>query len=179
MASLPKLADMHADHMSNTSKVLVRGAKVHDAPEIARIVNGYAERGEMLPRPLAAVYQFLRDFSVAEMDGQVVGCAALSIFWGDLAEVRSLAVSESYRGCGIGRQLVRHLLREAQALAIPRVFALTYKVRFFEALGFHQIPRDTLPRKIWRDCINCVRFTDCDETALIIDIAIPTEEEHS
>ena len=178
MTSLQKLSDMRTE-APMTSEVLVRGATVHDAPEIARIVNGYAERGKMLPRPLAAVYQFLRDFSVAEMDGRVIGCAALSIFWGDLAEVRSLAVSESHRGQGIGKRLVRYLLREAQGLGIPRVFALTYEVGFFEALGFHQISRDTLPRKIWRDCINCVHFADCDETALIIDIAPQPEEKDS
>ncbi|MGC9360357.1 MAG: N-acetyltransferase [Anaerolineae bacterium] len=178
MASLPKLSDMRAE-APLASQVLIRSATAHDAPEIARIVNGYAELGKMLPRPLAAVYQFLRDFSVAELDGQVVGCAALSIFWGDLAEVRSLAVSEDYRGRGIGQRLVRYLLREAQSLGIPRVFALTYEVGFFEALGFRQIPRDTLPRKIWRDCINCVHFGHCNETALIIDIAPKPEEKDS
>ncbi len=112
---------------------------------------------------------------MAELDGQVVGCAALSIFWGDLAEVRSLAVSSAHRARGIGGQLVQHVLRDAQALGIPRVFALTYEVSFFEKLGFRRIQRDELPRKIWRDCINCAKFAECDETALIIDTASSEE----
>lgn len=179
MISLPKLSDALTIEDHSVDDVLVRSATVHDAPEIARIVNAYAEQGRMLPRPLAAVYQFLRDFSVAELDGQILGCAALSIFWGDLAEIRSLAVREPYRGRGIGQRLVQHLLREAQALGIPRVFALTYEVSFFEALGFRRIQRDELPRKIWRDCINCVKFANCDETALIMDIASCVEENES
>ncbi len=171
MTSLLKLADMASTQASGQGEIVIRPATVRDAPEIARIVNSYAECGKMLPRPLAAIYQFLREFVVAELDGQVVGCAALSIFWGDLAEVRSLAVSNAYRGRGIGSRLVRHVLRDARALGIPRVFALTYEVAFFERLGFQRIQRDELPRKIWRDCINCAKFAECDEIALIIETA--------
>jgi amino-acid N-acetyltransferase len=175
MTSLLKLAEMAPSDTTTQGEVVVRAATVDDAPEIARIVNSYAECGKMLPRPLAAIYQFLREFCVAELDGQVVGCAALSIFWGDMAEVRSLAVSSAHRGRGIGGQLVRHILRDAQALGIPHVFALTYEVAFFEKLGFRRIQRDELPRKIWRDCINCAKFAECDETALIIDTASSEE----
>ena len=45
--------------------------------------------------------------------------------------------------------------------------ALTYQVEFFERLGFHKVAKETLPRKIWTDCLNCPKFPDCDETALV------------
>ena len=51
-----------------------------------------------------------------------------------------------------------------------RVFALTYQVEFFHKLGFEEIDKTLLPQKIWADCIKCVKFPDCDETAMIYPV---------
>jgi len=151
---------------------ILRKAKVKDVSAMAKLINGYAAKSEMLPRSHHRLYQDIRDFVVAECDGQVVGCGALHVVWEDMAEVRSLAVALEYRKLGVGRRIVDTLLAEAKMLDVPRVFALTYHREFFERAGFHMVARDTLPHKIWGDCIDCPKFPNCDETAVIVDLEL-------
>jgi amino-acid N-acetyltransferase len=148
---------------------VVRKARAEDVPAIQRIVAYYAAQGDLLPRTLNELYQHLRDFFVCELDGEIVGICALSLYWEDLAEVRSLAVQEAHGGRGLGAALVRACLDEAQRLGVRRVFALTYRPGFFEKLGFRLLDKRELPQKIWKDCIKCAKFTCCDEVALICE----------
>jgi len=151
-----------------TLKGNVRKAKISDAERIQYLVNEYAKKGLMLPRSINSIYENIRDFWVYDEGGEVLGVCALTIFWNDLAEIRSLAVDPEYTGKGIGTALVKKALEEAKEFGIYRVFTLTYQVKFFEKLGFRVIDKNTLPHKIWRDCINCVKFPNCDETAMEI-----------
>jgi len=124
----------------------------------------------MLPRSLNEIYENLRDYAVmvnASAPDTILGCCALHVTWNDLAEIKSLAVSEAAQGRGVGRQLVEHCVAEARELMISRVFALSYKPGFFEKLGFVRIDKEQLPRKIWGECVNCSKFMECDETCLI------------
>jgi amino-acid N-acetyltransferase len=148
----------------------LRKARVGDVPQMADLINGYAAQGEMLPKSLNKIYQSLRDFVVVEEGGQIVGCGALHIVWDDLAEIRSLAVVEERWGNGLGHQMVTCLLEEARQLGLPTVFALTYREEFFKKLGFQVVDKDTLPRKIWVDCIDCLKFPHCDETAMVLHL---------
>ena len=148
---------------------MIRKARAEDVPAIQKLVAYFAARGELLPRTLNEIYQHLRDFFVCELHGEVVGIAALSLYWEDLAEVRSLAVAEGQGGKGLGAALVNACLEEAARLGIRRVFALTYRPGFFEKLGFQGIDKRALPQKIWKDCIRCAKFACCDEVALIRD----------
>lgn len=152
----------------------IRKARSTDGPPIQKLLGHFAERGELLPRTLNEVYRNLRDFFVCEMRGEVVGVCALSLYWEDLAEIRSLAVSEAYGGHGLGTALVSACLGEAATLGVRRVFALTYRPGFFERLGFRTVDKRELPQKIWKDCIRCAKFTCCDEVALIRDMALTT-----
>jgi amino-acid N-acetyltransferase len=148
----------------------LRKAKVSDVSQMADLINSYAAQGEMLPKSLNQIYQSLRDFVIVEESGQIVGCGALHIVWDDLAEIRSLAVVEERWGNGLGRQIVTCLLEEARQLGLPTVFALTYREAFFKRLNFQVVEKDTLPRKIWVDCIDCLKFPHCDETAVVLHL---------
>jgi len=150
-------------------KPAIRKAHATDVPGMQKLVAHFAARGELLPRTLNELYKHLREFFVCEVDGEVVGICALSLYWEDLAEVRTLAVRESHGGKGLGAALVRACLQEAAALGIRRVFALTYRPGFFEKLDFHVIDKNELPQKIWKDCIKCAKFSCCDEVALICE----------
>ncbi len=144
-----------------------------DVPSIHRLITHHAEFNRMLFRSFADLYEHLRDFFVAvEPDPggeQVVGCAALELVWRDLAEIKSLAVDESRRGQGIGRQLVDAALQEAHRLGLVRVFALTREQSFFERLGFRVVAKETLPHKVWTDCVRCPLQEQCDEIAMVMD----------
>jgi amino-acid N-acetyltransferase len=149
---------------------MIRRARIPDARIIHQLLLTYAKEGQLLGRSLAAIYDTIRDFYVYEENGQVLGIGALAICWEDLAEVRSLAVVPGQHGKGIGRKIVEKCLLEAKDLGLKRVFALTYQPEFFKKLGFVEIDKAQLPQKVWGDCINCVKFPDCDEFALAINI---------
>ena len=145
----------------------VEKARIQDVPEMQRLINSFADKGEMLARPLSEIYEKLRDYFVVREGGQVIGCVALHIMWSDLAELRSLAVAEGNQKQGIGSQLVAACLEEASALGMGTVFCLTYRPTFFIRSGFAQIDKKELPQKVWTECYRCPKFPDCDEVALV------------
>jgi amino-acid N-acetyltransferase len=149
---------------------MMRKARVGDVRVIQGLIEASASKGEMLPRSLSEIYDHLRDFYIYEQGQSLVGTCALHICWEDLAEIRSLAVSEGERRKGIGSKLVRACLREAKRLDIRKVFVLTYKPSFFRKFGFEVVDKATLPHKIWSDCLKCVKFPDCDEIAMMLQL---------
>jgi amino-acid N-acetyltransferase len=147
---------------------MIRNARMDDVKTIHSLLNHFAAKGLLLGRSISSLYDHLRDFIVcADESGQILGVAALQISWAGLAEIRSLAVDESFQGQGLGAQLVQACLQEAGRLEIERVFTLTYQAGFFRKQGFVDIDKKELPHKIWSDCLNCPKFPDCDEEALV------------
>jgi amino-acid N-acetyltransferase len=131
---------------------MLRKAKVGDVRTIQGLIEASASKGEMLHRSLSEIYDQLRDFYIYEGDRSLLGTCALHICWEDLAE------------------LVRSCLREAKRLGIRKVFVLTYQPSFFQQFGFEIVDKATLPHKVWSDCLKCVKFPDCDETAMILGL---------
>ena len=150
----------------------VRSAKISDAKAIHALIGSYAERDRMLFRSLADIYENLQTFTVAELDGSVVGCCALEIIWADLAEIKSLAVNGANKEKGIGKMLVASALEQAVKLGVPKVFALTLEPEFFIKSGFNIVEKDTLPMKVWSDCARCPKQQNCDEIAVLKNISI-------
>lgn len=149
---------------------LVRPATIHDVVYIHDLVDSYARMGNLLPRPMSELYRHLRDFFVIERDQKIVGCGALEIFTETLGEVRSLVVTDDYKGKGLGQKLVGHIIEEARKTGLRQIMALTYVPEFFYKLGFITVEKDTLPEKVWGVCIKCYKYNKCDETAVVIDI---------
>ena len=142
-------------------------AKISDATQMHQLVNYFADKGEMLPRPLSELYENIRDYFVVREGERVIACAALHVSWSDLAEVRSVAVAEDCHEQRIGAQMVEACLQEAKELGVAAVFCLTYQPAFFEKFGFSQIDKMELPHKVWTECYRCPKFPNCDEVALI------------
>ncbi|GFE58257.1 N-acetyltransferase [Geobacter sp. AOG1] len=149
---------------------MLRKAQIKDVKDIQRLLTFYASRGDMLSRSLAELYEVLRDFYVVVEGDKLLGTAALHIVWEDLAEVRSVAVAEDVGRKGVGSQVVQACLDEAHTLGLKRVFCLTYKPDFFAKFGFRIVDKSELPHKVWGDCLKCVKFPDCDEIAMILDL---------
>ncbi len=108
---------------------------------IAGLVSENVESRRLLGKAAVTLYEDVQEFWVAERppDGVVVGCGALHVMWEDLAEIRTVAVSEDCRGKGLGDRLVRALLASARELGVRRVFVLTFAVGFFARHGFEEI----------------------------------------
>ena len=150
----------------------VEKAKIQDVLQIHRLINYFADRGEMLPRSLSEIYENIRDYFVVKQSERVIACAALHVSWSDLAEIKSVAVAEDSQKQGIGAQLIEACLEEAKKLGIATVFCLTYQPRFFEKFGLSQIDKMELPRKVWTECYRCPKFPDCDEVALVCNLEV-------
>ena len=163
------------------SDIKVRRARVGDVHQIVALINSYAEKGEMLYRSQSQVLQQVRNYFVAvspdpvsspdqPQEDVVLACGSLDITWNDLAELRSLAVSDKVQGKGLGTRVVEALMDDAVELGLKYVFALTYKPHFFERLGFKIIDKQQLPHKVWNICIDCLKFPVCDEVAMQIEV---------
>ena len=153
----------------------VEPAQLSDADAIHDLVTYWADRGDMLHRPIAEIFEGIRAFSVARDErGDVVGCGALHIMGRDLAEIRSLAVSERAQGGGVGAAIVAACLAGARAFGLERVFALTYKQGFFEKQGFRLANVMEFPEKVWNECVRCPFFTNCKEVAVVLDLRGPS-----
>ena len=149
--------------------MIYRKARFQDAETIYNLIYDYAQKGEMLARSRNTIYETMRDMVVAENeDGEVVGVGGLHITWDSLAEVRSIAVSPKYKRHGIGSGIVKELIREGKEMGVKKIFTLTYKPQFFVTLGFREVNKEDLPHKVWKECIDCPKFPDCDETAMIL-----------
>ncbi len=164
--------DIAATGSVTAAGIVVGKATVADVPDIHAVVTVFADRGEMLHRPLNELYENIRDFYVAkDAQGEFLGCVALHLLWADLAEVKSLAVREERQLKGTGAALVRACLDEARQIGLPRVFALTYKPGFFEKMGFSIANVMEFPRKVWNECYRCPKFPSCNEIAVAIDLS--------
>lgn len=146
---------------------MIRKARLYDVKQIQSLINSFAKKQLMLPRSLNELFENLRDFWIWEENNKVYGCCALHISWQDLAELKSLAVAKAKQQKGIGAQLVNACLDEAAELKAKQVFVLTYKPQYFKKFGFKKIKNSCLPHKIWVECINCAKFPNCKETALV------------
>lgn len=151
---------------------MVRKARIRDVRPIQQLLASYARQGKLLARSLSELYTHLRDMFVCvdDQNTRLLGCCSLHIVWENLAEIRSVAVAEEVLRQGIGRELVTAAIEEARDLGIARLFVLTYETGFFEHMGFQWVDKNTLPHKIWADCIHCPKFPECDENAMILDL---------
>lgn len=144
----------------------LRKARIADVEEMMLLINSNAEQGLMLARSRNMLYENIREFLLAEEDGLLVGVASLHILWSDLAEIRALAVSSEYKRRGIGTKIVKALEEEARELGCYKLFALTYNPEFFKYCDYEEVSKDQMPQKVWTECINCIKFPNCDEIAV-------------
>jgi len=143
-------------------------AKLSDIDMMQDLVAPEIESGIILTRSNDEIATNIRSYTLAVLDGELVGFCALHIHAHSLAEIRSLIVKENRRGMKIGEGLVKKVLEEGRELGLQKVLALTYKQSFFERLKFIEIPKESLPEhKIWADCIKCKHFPVCNEVSLI------------
>lgn len=120
--------------------ISIRLALPADVRGINALVEPLAHSGILLGKDLVSFYEAVQEFLVAvDEDGTVVGCGALHVMWEDLAEVRTLAVSDALRGTGTGHRMLEALLQRARDLGLSRVFCLTFETEFFSRHGFEEM----------------------------------------
>ena len=156
-------------------------AKVADIEGVSLLLKKYADMGNLLPRTPQDIKENITDFWVIHniesnkntdfkdcIINDIIACGALEQFTDELIEIRSLVVNPTIQGSGLGRILVEELTHAARKRGAKRLMALTYSVGFFEKLGFKVVEKDIFPEKIWSICVNCYKFKNCDEVAVVL-----------
>ena len=133
--------------------VVIRAAKTGDVKKIRKIVDDYADQKRLLSKETVPLFEAVQEFTVAEVDGEVVGCGALHVLWEDLAEVRTVAVIESMHGKGIGHQLLEQILNNAKNIGVKKVFCLTFETKFFGAHGFTEIQGTPVAPDVYKELL--------------------------
>lgn len=159
--------NVSTEHSPALGSAIARKATVEDVEQIQQLISTFAARDLMLHRSLNELFETVRDFSVVADADRLLACSALHVNWDDLAELKCVAVDESMHGRGLGRLVVENCLQEAAKLKLRRVFTLTYQPGFFNKFGFQIVDRNTLPHKVWGECIKCHKFPDCQEVAMM------------
>jgi amino-acid N-acetyltransferase len=101
--------------------------------------------------PTAGVAEWLRGFVVAEseQDNRIVGVVGLELCCDEYALLRSTAVDPEWRGTGLGRRLVTHVIAEAESRGIKALYLLTTTAeRYFPSFGFVETPREAVPDEV-------------------------------
>jgi N-acetylglutamate synthase-like GNAT family acetyltransferase len=146
----------------------IRQADPRDVEKIVSIIAHHASQGLMLPRSAGALTAALEGYMVADHDGQIVGCGGLDKYSSDTAEIYGLATSPAGSPPGTGSAIVRALIDRARDDQISKVFALTLVPGFFTRMGFKTVEHRDLPLKVWKDCVACPKFGNCDEIAMVL-----------
>jgi amino-acid N-acetyltransferase len=148
----------------------VRQADNRDVEKIATIIAHHASQGLMLPRSVGALSSALGSYVVADANGEVVGCGGLDVYTADSAEIYGLATAPEGSPPGTGKAIVQALIARAKKEKIAKVFALTLAPGFFSRMGFKTVAHSDLPLKVWKDCIACPKYGNCDEIAMVLDL---------
>ena len=124
--------------MTQAEQWTIRRARTSDIRAIASLIEPLVEARVLLGKDLVVLYESVQEFTVAtRSSGEVVGCGALHVFWENLGEIRTLAVSPEHVGQGIGAAVVTALEEQARELGLSTLFCLTFEVDFFTPHGFH------------------------------------------
>lgn len=122
----------------------LRAATGADLPSIERLLVSSG-------LPTAGVAQALDGFVVAESEDEkrIVGVAGLELCCDKYALLRSTAVDPAWRGTGLGRRLVTHVIAEAESRGIRALYLLTTTAeRYFPSFGFVTTGREAVPDEV-------------------------------
>jgi amino-acid N-acetyltransferase len=135
------------------SQVIVRPARTSDIKAIRSIIDAYVLGRRLLAKETVTLYETVQEFTIAEYEGEIVGCGALHVLWEDLAEVRTVAVLESMRGRGVGNAIIKNIVERARTLGVERIFCLTFETDFFGRNGFKVIEGTPVEPEVYQQLL--------------------------
>ena len=129
----------------------VRRARSRDIEHVLEVIGTYVTKRVLLPRTRQEILEDIDNWWVGDLNGEVVGCAALRDFGAGLGELRSLSVVAEAHGRGLGESLVHAVVREARRRSITRLFAITRNPGYFARHGFAELAMEDVPDVLQAD----------------------------
>jgi len=155
----------------------IRGARLKDAEKIYALIHRHKDA--LNQRPISGIVQNIDRFFVAETGARMIGCAAYEVlpeFGAPIhatVEIQSVAVLASMRRKGVGKALIKAVLKRIAQFRAAEALVLTFAPEFFGSLGFREIAKTEVMHKIYTGCINCTRHADpftCPEKAMLLEL---------
>ncbi len=137
----------------STDSLVIRPARTADIRAIRKIIDTYVLGKRLLSKETVTLYETVQEFTVAESNGEVVGCGALHILWEDLAEIRTVAVLEKMRGQGVGNAIISSIVERAKEIGVERIFCLTFETDFFGRNGFKVIEGTPVEPEVYQQLL--------------------------
>ncbi|HPA71210.1 MAG TPA: GNAT family N-acetyltransferase [Spirochaetota bacterium] len=151
----------------------IRRAHINDIGDIYEVIR--ENPTEVLPRSYQDILRNFDRFHVYD-DGGVQGVISYQVMPvfdidnPDFAiEIVSFSVKRASQGKGIGRVLLRHMVRVLDEMDPHRVIVLTFYPDFFRKHGFSETSKENLYQKIYQGCLNCTKYRSpltCPEVAM-------------
>lgn len=138
---------------TSNNALIVRPARTSDIKAIRTIIDTYVMGRRLLSKETVTLYETVQEFTIAEYNGEVVGCGALHILWEDLAEVRTVAVLERMRGQGVGNAIIASIVNRAREIGVERIFCLTFETDFFGRNGFEIIEGTPVAPEVYQQLL--------------------------
>lgn len=157
--------------------ISIRRATFADAELIFSLIQANCDL--LVPRSMGNIVETSDRFFVAEIGGEMVGCATYQIHpeigapLASTVELQSLAVRKDLRRGGIGRRLVEAVVEAVKAFGPRELVVLTFSPEFFKKLGFFEIAKNEIMHKLYTGCINCTKHADpytCPEIAMKLKV---------
>ena len=125
----------------------LRDASAEDVGALVSLITPMEADGTLVRRGRELLEQEIDRFLLAELDGVLVGCAALYPFHDEpAAELACLAVAPEFRRSGVGDLLLARIEQRAKKLAIRTLYVLTTRTaHWFHERGFAETLPDALP----------------------------------
>jgi N-acetylglutamate synthase-like GNAT family acetyltransferase len=118
------------------STCLIRPSTMNDFDAVEAFIQPFVESKWLLPRTTEELSQLLPNGYVAEVEGAIVGFAALEIYSAKMGEIRSLCVDANHQRMGIGKQLVEACIARAKERRVYEILVVTSSDEFFRRCGF-------------------------------------------
>ncbi len=125
----------------------VRPATIEDVGGILELIQPMEDAGILVRRSRELLEAEIGRFTVVDLDGAIIGCAALYPFPEDKAgELACVAISSEYRGGDRGEKLLEAVQQSALAQQLEQLFVLTTRTaHWFIERGFREVEVSQLP----------------------------------
>lgn len=126
--------------------VEVREVSTKEIIGIYHLMDLGVKEGLLLKRSKKELLSLVKNEMVigAFDENSIVGMAILDFYSKRLSELRSVYVLEKYRKLGVGKRLVKAIIKKAKSLHVKELMTITVKEKkgFFEKNGFNEAVHD-------------------------------------